>query len=106
MIFPSKLYYKRFAKYKANFINLNNTELEYINCKYTKSKFLRIWSNIGYSNGRFWRIESIDNDTIEITEIHDISSVMEELYKDWSLLFDALKSNPEMMKKFRSAFKN
>jgi hypothetical protein len=106
MTFPTKIYYKRFAAYKANFINLNETDLEHINCKYTSSKFLRIWSNLGYSNGRFWRIEEPDEETTEITEIHDISTVMQEIYNDWACLFEMLKSKPETMKQFQTAFKN
>ena len=89
--------------YKANFINLPAVELEFIGSKYLNSKFLRIQSNFGYCNGRFWEITD-DSDTTEITEIHDIGSAMKDVFLEWKYLFDELKKRPEILDKFKEAF--
>ena len=42
---------------------------------------------------------------VEITEIYDIESRMEKLFKEWEFIFDVIKKNPEMVKKFRDGLK-
>lgn len=106
MQFPKNLYYKRFARYKSDFINLSQTELDFINSKYLNSQFLRIWSEVGYSNGRFWHITELDEHTTEIVEITDIDLYMKELYSEWKWVFESVGKNPEMVKEFQERFKN
>ncbi len=106
MQFPTAIYYKRFAGYKADFINLSQIELDYIGSKYLNSQFLRIWSGVGYSGGRFWHISEPDEHTTEIVEIADIDLYMKELYSEWQWVFDSVSKNPEMLKEFQERFKN
>lgn len=106
MQFPTQIYCRRFAKYKADFINLSQTELDFIGSKYLNSKFLRIWSEVGYSNGRFWEIKELDFETTELTEILDIDGFMKVVYDEYSWVFDAVNKNPEILKEFRERFKN
>lgn len=107
MQFPSAIYYKRFAKYKSDFINLSQTELDFIGSKYLNSQFLRIWSNIGYSGGRFWDIKEIDDgETVEIIEILDIDLRMKGLYYEWTHVFDAISKDSETLAMFQTCFRN
>ena len=106
MMFPTAIFYKRFARYEMDFINLPKKERDFINSAYVNSKFLRIGSKVGYSQGRFYHIHEIDWETTELTEIEDIHVYMESLYNDWKHVFDAIKSNPEILKEFQETFKN
>lgn len=106
MQFPTQIYWKRHARYKADFITLSQKELDDIGSKYLNSQFLRIWSGVGYSNGRFWHIAEVSEETTEIVEIVDIDLYMKELYSEWSWVFDAVSKNPELLKEFQERFKN
>lgn len=105
MTFPTKIYFKRFMQYKLNFINLAQNELEHINSKYLNSKFLRIQSNFGFSNGRFWEITD-DSETTEITEIHDIDSAMNKVFLEWKDVLYEVNKRPEILEQFQEAFEN
>lgn len=106
MQFPTQLYWKRHARYKADFITLSEKELDDIGSKYLNSQFLRIWSGVGYSNGRFWHIAELDEHTTEIVEIADIDLSMKELYSEWQWVFESVGKYPEMLKEFQERFKN
>lgn len=80
--------------------------MDYINSKYLNSKFLRIWSDIGYSVGRFWDIKEIDWETTEITEIQDIDLRMKELHEEYKWVFDSVGKYPEILLEFQEQFKN
>jgi len=101
MTYPLPLFNRRVYRYLSAFIDLPANEQT---SKYLQSKFLRIWSNFGYSAGRFLEITDYA-EYVEITEIYDIESRMEKLFKEWEFIFDVIKKNPEMVKKFRDGLK-
>jgi len=106
MKFPTHIFQQRFAKYQCDFINLPEKERDFINSPFVNSKFLRIGSNVGYSQGRFFHIQEIDWETTELLEIEDIDLYMKELYLEWKHVFDLIRNNPEMMKEFSLKFAN
>ena len=101
MTYPLPLFNQRVYRYQTAFINLPANEQT---SKYLQSKFLRIWSGFGYSAGRFLEIQDYA-EYVEITEIYDIESRMEALFQEWEFIFDVIKKNPEMVKKFRDGLR-
>jgi len=102
MTYPLPLFNRRVSRYQTAFIDLPANEQT---SKYLSSKFLRIWSNFGYSAGRFLEIQDFA-EYVEITEIYDIESRMEKLFQEWEWLFIALREHPEMMEEFKKEFAN
>lgn len=101
MTYPLPLFAQRICRYQYDFINLPESEQT---SKYLQSKFLRIWSNYGYSVGRF--LEITDNgETVDIEEIFDIENRMELLFQEWEFVFDVVKKYPEMVNIFRDKLK-
>lgn len=101
MTYPLPLFNQRVSRYQAAFIDLPANEQT---SKYLQSKFLRIWSNFGYSAGRFLEITDYA-EYVGIIEIHDIENRMEKLYREWEHVFELIKKNPEMVKKFRDGLR-
>ena len=101
MTYPLPLFNRRVSRYQAAFIDLPANEQT---SKYLQSKFLRIWSNFGYSAGRFLEIQDFA-EYVEIIEIFDIENRMEMIFREWEFIFDVIKKNPEMVKKFRDGLK-
>ncbi len=106
MQFPTSIFYKRFSRYQADFINLSQIELDFIDSKYLNSKFLRIWSEVGFSCGRFWEIKEVDEYTTDVIEIEDIDSYMKGIHSSWAWVFDSVSKHPNMLKEFQERFKN
>lgn len=103
--YNSIIFARNIARWQVNFINLPKAEMEFINCQYVNSKFLRACSKAAYSGGRFLHCEESYAETT-LTEIEDISVYMKSVYLEWKHVFDLIKQNPEMLAEFQEKFKN
>lgn len=101
MTYPIPLFNQRVSRYQTAFIELPANEQT---SKYLQSKFLRVWSNFGYSAGRFLEITDYA-EYVEIIEIFDIENRMELLFHEWEFIFEVVKKHPEMVELFREKLK-